>query len=176
MKLFIVQKSAILSNQKLTHVTRRGETRMVDVSSKEITHRVAVAYGAIKLTPAIAKAIRANGVAKGNVFETARIAAIQAVKKTSDLIPLCHPLPISHISVQFALKRNAVQITAEVSADAKTGVEMEALTAVAVAGLVIYDMCKGIDKGMVIGPIKLLYKSGGKSGEYKKSIRDTRRD
>jgi len=113
-------------------------------------------------------------VSKGNVLEVARIAAIQAAKRTSELIPLCHPLPISNISINFRWNNTALLIEAEVKAEAKTGVEMEALTAVSVAGLVIYDMCKGIDKGMVIGEIQLLEKVGGKSGHYRKKGKSTR--
>lgn len=139
---------------------------MVDVSAKAVTLRRAVASARIVLTSSIARAIRANQVAKGNVFETARLGGIQAAKKTSALIPLCHPLPLSHISVNFRMKKNEVHIEAEAAAEAKTGVEMEALTAASVAALVLYDMCKGIDKGMVIGPVRLEFKEGGKSGVY----------
>ena len=141
---------------------------MVDVSAKPITLRRAVASAEMKLTPAIAKAIRRDQVAKGNVMEAARLGAIQAAKKTAELVPLCHPIPLSNISVQFELNGTLLRITSEVTAEAKTGVEMEALTAASVAALVIYDMCKGIDKGMEIGPIVLLEKEGGKSGRYKK--------
>ena len=153
---------------KLTHVNRRGETRMVDVSQKQVTRRRAVAGATIRLTDEIAKAIREDSVAKGNVLETARISAIQGAKKTSELIPLCHPIPISNISIEFSLTGNVLRLRAEVSAEAKTGVEMEALTAAAVGCLVVYDMCKGIDKGMVIGPVELIEKEGGKSGLYRK--------
>lgn len=141
---------------------------MVDVSIKVVTQRRAVAGGVVRLTGSIARAIRNNAVAKGNVFEVARIGAIQAAKKTAELIPLCHPLPLSNVVVDLSLKANFVLIRAEVTAEAKTGVEMEALTAVSVAALVVYDMCKGIDKGIEIGPIELLEKVGGKSGHYKK--------
>ena len=141
---------------------------MVNVSDKAVTRRRAVAEGRIRLTKAIVDAIKAQSTAKGNVLETARIGAIQAAKKTSDLIPLCHPIPISNITIDFQLQGINLKIRAEVIAEAKTGVEMEALTAVAVGSLIVYDMCKGIDKGMVIGPIELLEKEGGKSGTYKK--------
>lgn len=141
---------------------------MVDVSEKSVTRRKAVASGEVRITPAIARAIRSNSVAKGNVFEVARIGAIQAAKRTSDIIPLCHPLPITKIAVDFQLKTNIIRIVAEAHAEAKTGVEMEALTAVAVAALILYDMCKGVDKGMEIGRIELLEKEGGKSGHYRK--------
>lgn len=154
--------------KKLSHIDEKGQTRMVDVSGKAVTSRRAVAEGSIRLTKAIVDAIKAQSTAKGNVLETARIGAIQAAKKTSELIPLCHPIPISNISIDFQLQGINLKIRAEVSAEAKTGVEMEALTAVAVGSLIIYDMCKGIDKGMVIGPIQLLEKEGGKSGTYRK--------
>jgi cyclic pyranopterin phosphate synthase len=154
--------------KKLTHINRRGEMAMVDISHKPVTNRRAVAAGEIQLTRAIARAIQSGSVAKGNVLEAARIGAIQAAKKTAELIPLCHPLPISDISVRFRLNGMKLHILADVKAEAKTGVEMEALTAVSVAALVVYDMCKGIDKGMIIGPVELLEKEGGKSGYYKR--------
>jgi len=154
--------------KKLSHIDEKGQTRMVNVSSKAVTFRRAIAEGTIRLTKAIVEAIKAQSTAKGNVMETARIGAIQAAKKTSDLIPLCHPIPISNISIDFQLQGIHLKIRAEVTAEAKTGVEMEALTSVAVASLIVYDMCKGIDKGMVIGPIELLEKEGGKSGTYRK--------
>ena len=141
---------------------------MVDVSEKAITSRRAIAEGKVLLTPAIANAIKKNEVAKGNVLEVARIAGIQAAKKTSELIPLCHPIPISGIELNIELSGREVRVRAEVKADAKTGAEMEALTAVSVAALVVYDMCKGIDKGMQIGSIQLLEKEGGKSGHYRR--------
>jgi cyclic pyranopterin phosphate synthase len=154
--------------KKLSHIDEKGQTRMVNVSGKAVTLRRAVAEGRIRLTKAIVEAIKAQSTAKGNVLETARIGAIQAAKKTSDLIPLCHPIPISNISIDFQLQGINLKIRAEVAAEAKTGVEMEALTAVGVGSLIVYDMCKGIDKGMVIGPIELLEKEGGKSGTYRK--------
>ena len=137
---------------------------MVDVTVKVVTVRRAVAAGCVRLTPAIVRAIRADTVAKGNVFEVARIGAIQAAKKTAELIPLCHPLPISNVTVDLHLKGNDVRIRAEVVAEAKTGVEMEALTAVSIAALTVYDMCKAVDRAMRIGDVRLLRKSGGKSG------------
>lgn len=144
---------------------------MVDVSGKGVTARKAVAAGQIRLTDAIARAIQHDSVAKGNVLEVARIGAIQAAKKTAELIPLCHQISLTDISVDFDLKGTALWIRASVRAEAKTGVEMEALTAVSVAALIVYDMCKGIDKGMEIGSIELLEKEGGKSGIYKKPRR-----
>jgi cyclic pyranopterin monophosphate synthase len=154
--------------KKLSHVDEKGRTRMVDVSAKAVTSRRAVAEATIRLTKSIVEAIKAQSTAKGNVLETARIGAIQAAKKTSDLIPLCHPIPISNIMIDFDLQGINLKIWAEVMAEAKTGVEMEALVAVAAGVLIVYDMCKGIDKGMVIGPIELLEKEGGKSGTYRK--------
>jgi cyclic pyranopterin monophosphate synthase len=154
--------------KKLSHIDEKGQTGMVNVSGKAVTLRRAVAEGRLALTGAIVEAIQAQSTAKGNVFETARIGAIQAAKKTSDLIPLCHPIAISNISIDFQLQGIHLKTRAEVIAEAKTGVEMEALTAVAIASLIVYDMCKGIDKGMVIGPIELLQKEGGKSGTYRK--------
>jgi cyclic pyranopterin phosphate synthase len=153
---------------KLTHIDERGQTRMVNVSGKAVTLRRAVAEGRIRLTKAIVNAIQSQSTAKGNVLETARIGAIQAAKRTSELIPLCHPIPISNISIDFRFQGINLKIRAEVIAEAKTGVEMEALVAAATGLLIVYDMCKGIDKGMVIGPIELLEKEGGKSGTYRK--------
>jgi cyclic pyranopterin monophosphate synthase len=153
---------------KLTHIDERGQTRMVNVSGKAVTLRRAVAEGRIRLTKAIVNAIQSQSTAKGNVLETARIGAIQAAKRTSELIPLCHPIPISNISIDFRFQGINLKIRAEVIAEAKTGVEMEALVAAATGLLIVYDMCKGIDKGMVIGPIELLKKEGGKSGTYRK--------
>jgi cyclic pyranopterin phosphate synthase len=140
---------------------------MVDVSGKPVTSRRAVAEGRVMLTPAIARSIKENAVAKGNVIETAKIAGIQAAKRTSELVPLCHPIPLSSIHLELKLQSRDLRIRAEVKADAKTGAEMEALTAVSVAALVVYDMCKGIDKGMEIGSIRLIEKEGGKSGHYR---------
>jgi cyclic pyranopterin phosphate synthase len=151
-----------------THVTADGEASMVDVTSKPVTLRRATAGGRVLLTPAISKAIRSNAVAKGNVLEVARIGAIQAAKRTSDWIPLCHPIPLTKIAVKFQLVKNELRIKAEATAEAKTGVEMEALTAVTAAALIVYDMCKGIDKGMELGPFVLLEKEGGKSGRYRR--------
>lgn len=141
---------------------------MVDISSKIVTSRTAIAAGRIRLTPAIMEAIQNNAIAKGNVLEVARIAGIQAAKRTSDLIPLCHPIPISHIAIRFDFTADNLRIEVEVTAEAKTGVEMEALTAVSVAALTVYDMCKGIDKGMEITSVELIEKQGGKSGTYRK--------
>jgi cyclic pyranopterin phosphate synthase len=149
------------SAPKLTHVDARGEASMVDVSHKVISLREAIARGEIRLQPSTLALIDQNKVAKGNVLATARIAGIQAAKKTGDLIPLCHPLPISHCEVNFAIPRtrDRIVITGLARITAQTGVEMEALTAVSVAALTIYDMCKAVDKEMVIGSIKLVAKT-----------------
>jgi len=142
---------------------------MVNVGDKPNTHRIAIATGSISMLPATFDLVEAGNHKKGDVLGIARIAGIQASKKTSDLIPLCHPLALSHVSVQFELDRKTTSIRCQVQAETTgpTGVEMEALTAVQVALLTIYDMCKAVDRGMVMGDVKLLEKSGGKSGEWK---------
>jgi cyclic pyranopterin monophosphate synthase len=151
-----------------THLDSNGRVRMVDVTGKAQTVREAIARGVIRMTPRIIDQIQSGSIAKGNVLETARIAGIMAAKRTADLIPLCHPLAITHAAVDFELlaEQQAVEITATVRLTGQTGVEMEALMAVSVAALTLYDMCKALDKGMVIENICLLEKSGGKSGTY----------
>jgi cyclic pyranopterin phosphate synthase len=144
---------------KLTHINARGEASMVDVSAKPVVLREAIATGAIVLQPATMRAIQKDQIAKGNVLAAARIAGISAAKKTGELIPLCHPLPLTHCEVQFAFKRDRIVITASAKIAAQTGVEMEALTAVSVAALTIYDMCKAIDKKMRIENIHLVSKT-----------------
>lgn len=146
---------------KLSHLDDRGEARMVDVSAKPVQSRTAVACGEIRLQRATLHQIQANSIAKGNVFATARIAGILAAKKTGELIPLCHPLSITRASVDFEVPENedVIRITASASVDAKTGVEMEALTAVSIAALTIYDMCKAVDKTMQITGIRLVSKT-----------------
>jgi len=139
---------------------------MVDVSDKADTARTAIAQSLVELTPAIVAAITDDNLPKGDLYATARIAGIQAAKKCSDLIPLCHPLPLSKITVDIELQGNSLVITALCKTTGKTGVEMEALTAASVAALTVYDMCKGLDKGMIIRETKLLEKSGGKSGDW----------
>ena len=141
---------------------------MVNVGDKPNTHRIAIATGSISMLPATFDLVEAGNHKKGDVLGIARIAGIQASKKTSDLIPLCHPLALSHVSLQFELDRNTSSIRCQVQAETTgpTGVEMEALTAVQVALLTIYDMCKAVDRGMVMGDVKLLEKSGGKSGTW----------
>jgi cyclic pyranopterin phosphate synthase len=145
--------------KKLTHVDQQGKARMVDVSAKPVQLREAVARGAILLQRKTLALIAANQIAKGDVLSTARLAGIQAAKRTSELIPLCHPLNLSHIDVDLLPKRDRIEITATAKIAAQTGVEMEALTAVAVTALTIYDMCKAVDKEMVIGEIKLVSKT-----------------
>ena len=147
--------------KRLSHLTRTGEARMVDVSAKPVLLREAIAIGEIRLQPATLKLIEANAIAKGNVLATARLAGILAAKKTGELIPLCHPLPITHCEVSFEIpaRRDRVVITASAKIAAQTGVEMEALTAVTIAALTIYDMCKAVDKTMVISDVRLLKKT-----------------
>jgi cyclic pyranopterin phosphate synthase len=153
----------------LTHFDSSGQAHMVNVGDKPNTHRIAIATGSISMLPATFDLVEAGNHKKGDVLGIARIAGIQASKKTSDLIPLCHPLALSHVSLQFELDRLSCSIRCQVQAETTgpTGVEMEALTAVQVALLTIYDMCKAVDRGMVMGDVKLLEKSGGKSGEWK---------
>jgi cyclic pyranopterin phosphate synthase len=158
-----------MAGKRLTHFDRGGNAIMVDVTQKAVTERVAVATGSVAMKPATLKAILANGIKKGDVLGVARLAGIMAAKRTHELVPLCHPLALSAISIDLSpnKKRHVVDITATVKIAGKTGVEMEALTAVSVAALTIYDMCKAIDRGMTIADIRLRYKSGGKSGTYK---------
>ncbi|MDC0172133.1 cyclic pyranopterin monophosphate synthase MoaC [Gammaproteobacteria bacterium] len=159
---------------KLTHLNDLGEAHMVDISSKIDSSRRATAEAQIELTDAITMAIKDDNLPKGDLFATARIAGIQAAKKCSDLIPLCHPLPLSKIAIDIQLNGTVLVIKALCKTTGKTGVEMEALTAASVAALTVYDMCKGIDKGMVIRHTRLLEKSGGKSGHWQADeIRET---
>jgi len=152
----------------LTHFDERGNARMVDVGDKDVTERVATAKASIVMQPATLALIRDKKAAKGDVLAVAQLAGIMAAKKTSDLIPLCHPLALSSVQVTLSLdeQRNAVDIEATCKLKGKTGVEMEALTAASVAALTVYDMCKAVDRGMVIDQVKLLHKSGGKSGTF----------
>lgn len=152
---------------ELTHLDAQGKARMVDIGGKAPTRRVAVAGGRIRMTAAALDAICDGAVPKGDVLAAARIAGIMAAKKTAELIPLCHPLALDAVTVDFAIADGAVEVTASASLDGKTGVEMEALTAASIALLTIYDMAKAIDKGMVIEAVRLLEKRGGKSGEWK---------
>lgn len=155
-----------MSTKRLTHVDSEGRSRMVDVSGKEATRRVARAEAFVEMSAATLKLLRANALPKGNPLETARIAGIQAAKKTSELIPLCHPLPLTHVDVEITVARDGVRLESTASTKAETGVEMEALTAAAVAALTLYDMCKAVEKGITIGKVRLLEKSGGKSGHW----------
>jgi len=151
-----------------THIDERGRVRMVDVTEKNASHRAAVARGTVSMKPETFESIRDLAVKKGNVLETARIAGVMAAKRTADLIPMCHPLNITHSQIDFYPdpSNHTIGIEANVRIFDRTGVEMEALTAVSVAALTIYDMCKSTDRGMVISDIRLLQKSGGKSGSY----------
>jgi cyclic pyranopterin phosphate synthase len=152
---------------KPTHFDSEGKVRMVDVSAKPATERIAIAKGSVVMKPATLEMIKKGETAKGDVLAVAQMAGIMAAKQTSHLIPLCHPLPITNVSVEFKLSElnPLIEITATVKTTAQTGVEMEALTAVSVAALTIYDMCKAVDRGMRIESIRLARKSGGKSGE-----------
>ena len=152
----------------LTHFDAHGQAHMVDVSAKAETHRVARATGVIRMLPATLALIEGGNAKKGDVIGVARIAAIQAAKRASDLIPLCHPLPITRVAVEFTIDATSltVRCTAQVETFGRTGVEMEALTAVQIGLLTIYDMCKAADRGMVMGEIRVLEKHGGKSGDW----------
>ncbi len=152
-----------------THLDSQGNARMVDVGAKTPTRRTAVAEGVVRLSEKTFALLVAGGMPKGDVLAAARIAGIMAAKKTAELIPLCHPLGLDAVDVRFHLDRAAhsVRIEAEASLTAKTGVEMEAMTAVSVAALTIYDMCKAVQKDIVIDGVRLIYKSGGKSGEFR---------
>jgi cyclic pyranopterin phosphate synthase len=152
---------------QLTHLDDQGQARMVDVGGKVATHRVAIASGHIRMNAAARAAIADGTVAKGDVLATARIAGIMAAKRTGDLIPLCHPLGLEAVTIDFALADDGVIATAMASLTGRTGVEMEAMTAVSIALLTIYDMAKAIDKGMVIETVRLIEKRGGKSGTWR---------
>lgn len=152
----------------LTHSDKEGRARMVDVTDKPVTTRTAVASGFVRLAAATIDAVREHRTPKGDPLEVARLAGIMAAKRTSELIPLCHPLPLHHADVQVELREDGVMIVATAGTDGKTGVEMEALAAVSVAALTVYDMCKAIQKDIVITDIKLESKTGGRSGDYKR--------
>ena len=152
---------------KLTHLDKDGAARMVDVGGKTETHRVAIASGRIAMSAAALSAIRAGDAPKGDVLSAARIAGIMAAKRTGELIPLCHPLGLEAVALEFAFEDEAIRATATASLTGKTGVEMEAMVAVSTALLTIYDMAKAIDKGMVIQQVRLIEKRGGKSGTWK---------
>lgn len=154
--------------KKFTHFDASGKARMVDVGGKNTTHRQAVAAGMVKMNPETFRMVREGTAAKGDALGVARIAGIMAAKKVDSLIPLCHPLTITSVSIDFTFGEDgrSIGIEATVGIDGKTGVEMEALTAVTVAALTLYDMCKAVDKGIMISDIRLLKKSGGKSGDF----------
>lgn len=153
---------------RLSHVDGQGRVRMVDVSAKAETAREAVADGRVRINAAARRAIRDRAVAKGDPLQTARLAGIQAAKRTADLIPLCHPLPLTGVEVTLRPVRDGYAIEARVATIGRTGVEMEALVAVSAAALTLYDMLKAVDRGIVIGPIQLREKRGGRSGDYRR--------
>ena len=157
-----------MTSPSLTHFDEHGQAHMVDVGAKAETHRVAVAAGEIRMLPATLQMVVAGTVKKGDVLGVARIAAIQGAKRTAELVPLCHPLPITRVAVDFAIDEagSRIRCTARVETHGRTGVEMEALTAVQVGLLTVYDMCKAVDRGMVIGEVRVLEKHGGKSGDW----------
>ena len=163
-----MRKRARGKPSQLSHVDASGKAVMVDVGDKAVTVREAWAQGTVTMSPSALRAVRAKAVAKGDVVQVARLAGILAAKQTASLIPLCHPLPLSHIQVDLTPIRQGFRIDARVRTSAQTGVEMEALTAVSVAALTVYDMVKAVDKTMVIGDIVLVEKLGGKSGRYKR--------
>ena len=160
------------STEHLTHFDATGQAHMVDVGAKQDTHRIAVAAGTIRMKPDTLALIQSGNAKKGDVIGIARIAAIMASKRTSDLVPLCHPLPITRVTVDFEVDASAssVHCRAQVETIGKTGVEMEALTAVQVGLLTIYDMCKAVDRGMVMTNVRVLEKHGGKSGDWSAAI------
>ena len=153
-------------SEEFSHFDARGHAAMVDVGAKPVTERTATARARVVMQPATAALIRSGGAKKGDVLGVARIAGIMAAKRTSELIPLCHPLPISAVSLELTVAEGAVEIAATVRTTGQTGVEMEALTAASVAALTVYDMCKSVDRGMRIEAVRLTHKAGGKSGEF----------
>jgi len=158
---------------RLTHLDDAGTARMVDVGEKPITQRRAVARAIVRMTPETARAVAAGDAPKGDVLGTARIAGIQAAKRTGELIPLCHPLPVDHVGVELEIDADSgtVTVTTEASITARTGVEMEAMTAASVAALTVYDMVKGLDKGVEIIGVHLIEKTGGRSGTWRRDVR-----
>jgi cyclic pyranopterin phosphate synthase len=156
--------------KKLSHIDARGRVRMVDTSGKKVTTRRAVASARVLMSPETVQAVKEQRTPKGDPLETARLAGIMAAKRTAELIPLCHPLPLTDIDVRASIQDDGVYLEAEAATNAQTGVEMEALTAVSVAALTIYDMCKAVDKGMEITDVRLELKTGGKSGTYTRRV------
>ena len=157
-----------MGNKRLSHIDARGRIKMVDVGHKPVTHREAIARGSIALSREARRLVRSGGIRKGDPLQTARLAGILAAKRTPTLIPLCHPLLLSNVDVDVTATARGYDIEARVRTTAQTGAEMEALTAVAVAALTIYDMVKAVDRSMMIGDIRLMFKSGGKSGTYRR--------
>ncbi|MCI9121739.1 MAG: cyclic pyranopterin monophosphate synthase MoaC [Oscillibacter sp.] len=153
---------------ELTHINEQGRARMVDVTEKTQTFRTAIAEGRVRMSPETAHLIRTGGTPKGDVLAVAQVAGILAAKRTHELIPMCHPLRLTGVDIRFQLEEQAVHIQAEVKCRGETGVEMEALTAVSAAALTVYDMCKAVQKDMVIDSVRLCRKTGGKSGDYEK--------
>ena len=153
---------------ELTHLDQSGRARMVDVSDKDVSERLARVRGEIRMRPETVGLILRNQVAKGNVLETARLAGIMAAKKTAELIPLCHPLNLTWVDVELEVGEDRISVEAQALIDARTGVEMEALTAASVAALTIYDMCKAVDREMVISEVRLMEKRGGRSGTWRR--------
>ena len=151
---------------EFSHIDEKGNARMVDVSRKETTRRIALAEGFIQIKPEVVQQIVDGKMPKGDVLSTAKIAGIQAAKKTGELIPMCHPIGLDHVEIEFEITENGIKISATTVVNAKTGVEMEALVAVSATALTIYDMCKSADKSMTIDKIRLMKKSGGRSGEF----------
>ena len=151
---------------KLSHYDKRGKARMVDVTAKSVSHRTATAHAFVKMSGRVLAAVRQLKNPKGDPLEVARIAGIAAAKRTAEWIPLCHPLPLTHIDVHLRLCKNGIDVRTQVTAAAQTGVEMEALVAAATAALTVYDMCKALDKGIEISELFLLEKTGGKSGDF----------
>jgi cyclic pyranopterin phosphate synthase len=157
------------ARKKLTHIDRKGAARMVDVGTKAVTERRAIARGLLRVSPSTVELVRDGATPKGDVLAAARIAGIMAAKRTSDLIPLTHPLPLTHASVELTFNADGIAIEATVATSAQTGVEMEALTAVSVAGLTLYDMLKSVERGATLTDVRLVEKTGGKSGTYRAS-------
>jgi cyclic pyranopterin phosphate synthase len=155
--------------KKLTHIDGKGAARMVDVGAKDVTERRAVARGLLRVSPSTIALVRDGATPKGDVLAAARLAGIMAAKRTSDLIPLAHPLPLTHASVDLVLEAEGIAIEATVATSARTGVEMEALTAVSIAGLTLYDMLKSVERGATLTDVRLVEKTGGKSGTYRRS-------
>jgi cyclic pyranopterin phosphate synthase len=157
------------ARKKLTHIDRKGAARMVDVGAKAVTERRAIARGLLRVSPSTVELVRDGATPKGDVLAAARIAGIMAAKRTSDLIPLTHPLPLTHASVELTLEADGISIEATVATSGRTGVEMEALTAVTIAGLTLYDMLKSVERGARLTDVRLVEKTGGTSGTYRAS-------